>query len=53
MTLTSAKDWVLGQTSKMFESGKGGAGTVSSGKGDFGGVKWSPATVQPESRIKL
>lgn len=36
----SAKDWVLGQTSKLFESGKGGAGTVSSGKGDFGGASY-------------
>lgn len=36
----SAKDWVLGQTSKMFESGKGGAGTISSGKGDFGGASY-------------
>ena len=36
----SAKDWVLGQTSKFFESGNGGAGTVSIGKGDFGGVSY-------------
>jgi hypothetical protein len=35
-----AKDWVLGQTSKSFESGKGGAGTVSTGKGDFGGASY-------------
>jgi hypothetical protein len=35
-----AKDWVLGQTSKFFESGKGGAGTVSTGKGDFGGASY-------------
>jgi len=35
-----AKGWVLGQTSKMFESGKGGAGTVSSGKGDHGGASY-------------
>jgi hypothetical protein len=35
-----AKDWVLGQTSKLFESGKGGAGTVSTGKGDFGGASY-------------
>lgn len=38
--IASAKDWVLGQTSKMFESGKGGAGTVSTGKGDFGGASY-------------
>jgi hypothetical protein len=37
---SSAKDWVLGQTSKLFESGKGGAGTVSTGKGDFGGASY-------------
>lgn len=35
-----AKDWVLGQTSQLFESGKGGAGTVSTGKGDFGGASY-------------
>jgi len=35
-----AGNWVLGQTSKMFESGKGGAGTVSSGKGDHGGASY-------------
>jgi hypothetical protein len=35
-----AKDWVLGQTSQFFESGKGGAGTVSTGKGDFGGASY-------------
>ncbi|MCL4670116.1 lytic transglycosylase, catalytic [Burkholderia pseudomallei] len=34
------KDWVLGQTSKLFESGKGGAGAVSSGKGDHGGASY-------------
>lgn len=37
---SKAKGWVLGQTSKMFESGKGGAGTVSSGKGDYGGASY-------------
>ena len=36
----TAGNWVLGQTSKLFESGKGGAGTVSSGKGDFGGASY-------------
>ncbi|KVC81362.1 hypothetical protein [Burkholderia ubonensis] len=36
----TVKDWVLGQTSKLFESGKGGAGTVSSGKGDHGGASY-------------
>lgn len=35
-----AKGWVLGQTSKIFESGNGGAGTVSSGKGDHGGASY-------------
>lgn len=35
-----AGDWVLGQTSKLFESGKGGAATVSSGKGDRGGASY-------------
>ncbi|MCA9423369.1 MAG: hypothetical protein KC592_20285, partial [Nitrospira sp.] len=36
----SAKEWALGQTSKLFESGKSGAGTISSGKGDFGGISY-------------
>ena len=36
----AAGNWALGQTSKLFESGKGGAGTVSSGKGDFGGASY-------------
>lgn len=36
----SAGGWILGQTSKMFESGKGGAGTVSNGKGDAGGASY-------------
>ncbi|EIC30569.1 MULTISPECIES: chitosanase [Methylomicrobium] len=38
--LSKFKDWTLGQTSKFFESGKGGAGTVSSGKGDLGGASY-------------
>lgn len=38
--LFKAKDWILGQTSKKFESGRGGAGTVSSGKGDAGGASY-------------
>lgn len=38
--LEGAKNWVLGQTSKWFESGRGGAGTVSSGKGDAGGASY-------------
>ena len=38
--LGKAKDWILGQTSKKFESGRGGAGTVSSGKGDAGGASY-------------
>lgn len=36
----AAGNWVLGQTSKLFESGGGGAGTVSSGKGDHGGASY-------------
>jgi hypothetical protein len=38
--VVGAKDWVLGKTSQLFESGKGGAGTVSTGKGDFGGASY-------------
>jgi hypothetical protein len=37
---TAVNDWVLGQTSKIFESGRGGAGTVSTGKGDHGGASY-------------
>ncbi len=37
---TAAGQWVLGQTSKLFESGRGGAGTVSTGKGDLGGASY-------------
>lgn len=36
----AAKNWVLGNTSKQFESGSGGAGTVSTGKGDAGGASY-------------
>jgi hypothetical protein len=38
--LSKITEWALGQTSKFFESGKGGAGTVSTGKGDFGGASY-------------
>ena len=34
------QDWVLGATSKLFESGKAGAAAVSSGKGDNGGASY-------------
>ncbi|MEJ7806818.1 MAG: hypothetical protein WKG03_12975, partial [Telluria sp.] len=37
---TATKDWFLGKTSKVFESGKRGAGAVSTGKGDHGGVSY-------------
>lgn len=37
---SAASNWQLGETSKRFESGRGGAGTVSSGKGDFGGASY-------------
>jgi hypothetical protein len=40
---------VLGQTSKRFESGKGGAATVSSGKGDLGGASYG--TYQLSSKM--
>ena len=38
--IKDAGSWVLGQSSKLFESGKGGAGTVSSGAGDHGGASY-------------
>jgi len=33
-------DWVLGKTSERFESGGRGAGTISSGRGDYGGASY-------------
>ena len=33
-------DWTIGQTSKKYESSKGGAGTISSGAGDHGGQSY-------------
>jgi len=41
--------WKLGQTSQVFESGKGGAGTISTGKGDRGGVSYG--TYQLSSKV--
>lgn len=38
--VSDVRDWVLGNTSKHYESGKGGAGTVSTGKGDAGGASY-------------
>lgn len=32
--------WILGQTSEKYETGGRGAGTISSGKGDLGGVSY-------------
>lgn len=34
------KDWTLGSTSERYETGGRGAGTVSTGKGDHGGVSY-------------
>ncbi|SET41334.1 Predicted chitinase [Nitrosomonas marina] len=34
------KDWTLGQTSRMLESGREGAGAISTGDGDFGGPSY-------------
>lgn len=42
-------NWVLGQTSQRYESGKGGAGTVSTGKGDNGGASYG--TYQMSSKM--
>ena len=36
----AVENWHLGQTSASHESGSGGAGIVSSGKGDHGGVSY-------------
>jgi hypothetical protein len=45
----TASGWVLGQTSKRYESGTGGAGTVSTGKGDNGGASYG--TYQLSSKM--
>ncbi|MGS0741352.1 VgrG-related protein [Glaciimonas sp. GG7] len=47
--ITNAKDWVLGQTSKRFESGTGGAATISTGRGDHGGASYG--TYQLSSKM--
>jgi hypothetical protein len=39
-TYEGVKDWFLGATSKKYESGRGGAGTISSGAGDLGGKSY-------------
>jgi hypothetical protein len=36
----AAKNWVLGQTSRSFESGNRGAAAISSGRGDHGGASY-------------
>ncbi|MFM0060052.1 hypothetical protein PQR64_30915 [Paraburkholderia phytofirmans] len=36
----AAGNWVLGQTSKFFESGNRGAAAISSGRGDHGGASY-------------
>jgi len=36
----TAESWHLGQTSARYESGPSGAGTISTGKGDHGGVSY-------------
>ena len=43
-----ASGWMLGKTSERFESGGRGAGTVSSGRGDYGGASYG--TYQLASR---
>lgn len=43
-----ASSWMLGKTSERFESGGRGAGTVSTGRGDFGGASYG--TYQLASR---
>ena len=47
--MTDRKDWQLGQTSHLFESGGGGPGTVSTGVGDRGGVSYG--TYQMSSSV--
>ncbi len=37
---TKVKEFVLGGTSSKYESAKGGAGTISSGTGDYGGMSY-------------
>lgn len=45
----AASDWALGKTSKTYESGRGGAGTVSSGKGDNGGASYGTYQLSSKS----
>ena len=45
----SPKGWRLGNTSMKYETGGRGAGTVSTGKGDYGGVSYS--SYQMSSRM--
>ena len=36
----NVSSWYLGQTSAQYESGSGGPGTISSGRGDYGGKSY-------------
>lgn len=45
----SVSGWTIGDTSKRYESGKGGAGTVSTGSGDHGGASYG--TYQLSSKM--
>jgi hypothetical protein len=46
--VTKSGSWTLGSSSQRYESGRGGAGTVSTGQGDAGGVSYG--TYQFSSR---
>lgn len=39
-SITQSGQWSIGQTSQRYESGRGGAGTISGGVGDLGGVSY-------------
>lgn len=47
--MTDKKEWKVGQTSLRFESSGAGPGTVSSGKGDLGGVSYGSYQIASET----
>lgn len=42
--------WKLGDTSKKYEVGSGGPVTVSSGKGDYGGISYGLYQLSSKTR---
>ncbi len=42
--------WQLGKTSKQYESGNNGPGTISTGKGDNGGMSYGTYQIETKKR---